>query len=159
MMPRVAGPQTSPRGQLSNPRPRRSSVRSHRSLRPSFLSALAIDARVAWMTPERSGSGGNGSGLLLTRASRVPICERRCVRAGAKLPGFMTVRWYNQAALISKPLARKLGLPHRAALPMRTRPRRVLASGCLARKNAGSRFVAILPHVRAAKLTINASYW
>jgi predicted amidophosphoribosyltransferase len=32
-------------------------------------------------------------------------------------------RGYNQAALISKPLARKLGLPHKAVLLMRTRPR------------------------------------
>jgi ComF family protein len=32
-------------------------------------------------------------------------------------------RGYNQAGLISKPLARKLGLPHRAVLLMRTRPR------------------------------------
>jgi ComF family protein len=32
-------------------------------------------------------------------------------------------RGYNQASLISKPLARKLGLPHQAVLLMRTRPR------------------------------------
>ncbi len=32
-------------------------------------------------------------------------------------------RGYNQAALISKPLARRLGLPHKAVLLMRTRPR------------------------------------
>jgi len=32
-------------------------------------------------------------------------------------------RGYNQAGLISKPLARKLGLPHKAVLLMRTRPR------------------------------------
>jgi ComF family protein len=32
-------------------------------------------------------------------------------------------RGYNQAALISKPLARELGLPHKAVLLMRTRPR------------------------------------
>jgi len=32
-------------------------------------------------------------------------------------------RGYNQASLISKPLARKLGLPHKAVLLMRTRPR------------------------------------
>ena len=32
-------------------------------------------------------------------------------------------RGYNQAGLISKPLARALGLPHRAVLLMRTRPR------------------------------------
>ena len=32
-------------------------------------------------------------------------------------------RGYNQAALISKPLAVKLGLPHKAVLLMRTRPR------------------------------------
>lgn len=32
-------------------------------------------------------------------------------------------RGYNQAALISKPLARTLRLPHKAVLLMRTRPR------------------------------------
>jgi ComF family protein len=32
-------------------------------------------------------------------------------------------RGYNQAGLISRPLARKLGLPHKAVLLMRTRPR------------------------------------
>ncbi|MGB9466750.1 MAG: ComF family protein [Candidatus Acidiferrum sp.] len=32
-------------------------------------------------------------------------------------------RGYNQAGLISKPLAKKLGLPHKAVLLMRTRPR------------------------------------
>lgn len=32
-------------------------------------------------------------------------------------------RGYNQARLVSKPLARKLGLPHKAVLLMRTRPR------------------------------------
>jgi ComF family protein len=32
-------------------------------------------------------------------------------------------RGYNQAGLISKPLARKLGLPEKAVLLMRTRPR------------------------------------
>jgi ComF family protein len=32
-------------------------------------------------------------------------------------------RGYNQAAVISKPLAKILGLPHKAALLMRTRPR------------------------------------
>ncbi len=32
-------------------------------------------------------------------------------------------RGYNQAALVSKPLARRLGLPHRAVLLVRTRPR------------------------------------
>jgi len=32
-------------------------------------------------------------------------------------------RGYNQAGLISKPLARKLGLPHKAVLLMRTKPR------------------------------------
>ncbi|MGC2233255.1 MAG: ComF family protein, partial [Candidatus Acidiferrum sp.] len=32
-------------------------------------------------------------------------------------------RGYNQAGLISKPLARRLGLPHKAVLLMRTRPR------------------------------------
>jgi ComF family protein len=32
-------------------------------------------------------------------------------------------RGYNQAGLVSKPLSRKLGLPHQAVLLMRTKPR------------------------------------
>ena len=39
-------------------------MRSHRLRRPSWRSARAIDHRVSCTTPVRSGSGGNGSGLL-----------------------------------------------------------------------------------------------
>jgi predicted amidophosphoribosyltransferase len=66
-------------------------------------------------------------------------------------------RGYNQAGLISKPLAWKLGLPHRQCCSCG--PGHDRKSRCSAWRNGGSRFVALLPHVRAAKLTINASYW
>ena len=66
-------------------------------------------------------------------------------------------RGYNQAGLVSKPLSRKLGLPHQAVLLMRTKPRP--NKQILAWRNGGSPFVALLPHVRAAKLTISAFYW
>ncbi len=36
---------------------------------------------------------------------------------------------------------------------------RVLANRCSVWRSGGSRFVALLPHVQAAKLTISASYW
>jgi predicted amidophosphoribosyltransferase len=62
-----------------------------------------------------------------------------------------------RAALLSKPLAKRLGLPHRAVLLMRTRARP--DKQCSVSRNAGSLFVAFLPHVQAAKLTIYASYW
>jgi hypothetical protein len=61
---------------------------------------------------------------------------------------------YNQAALISKPLAERLR--HRAVLLKRASP--VLISIFWARRSAGSRFVALLPHLQAAGLTIGASY-
>ena len=66
-------------------------------------------------------------------------------------------RGYNQAALLSKPLAKRLRLPHKAVLLMRTRARpdkQALSLG-----NDGRQCVALLPHVRASKLTIYASYW
>ena len=41
-------------------------MRSHRFRWPSLASALATDQRVRLTTPERSGSGGNGTGLPRT---------------------------------------------------------------------------------------------
>jgi hypothetical protein len=52
--------------QLSNPRPRRSSVRSQRPRRPAFRSAASRRLRVSWITPKRNGSGGNGNGFERT---------------------------------------------------------------------------------------------
>ncbi len=46
-------------------------VRSHRSRRPSLRSARASEARVSWITADRTGSGGNGTGLLRTMPSSV----------------------------------------------------------------------------------------
>src|SRR5258708_3822742 len=51
---------------------------------------------------------------LLTSASRVPLCEE-CLSAFA--------RGSNTAAIVSKPLAKRLRLPHKAVLLMRTRAR------------------------------------
>ncbi len=65
-------------------------------------------------------------------------------------------RGYNQADLIARPLARRLGLPYRSVLLMRTKPRP--DKHILATRNAGSPYVALLPHAEAAKLTIYASY-
>ncbi len=66
-------------------------------------------------------------------------------------------RGYNQAALLSKPLAKRLRLPHKAVLLMRTRAR--ADKQALSLENDGRPCVALLPHVRASKLTIYASYW
>jgi hypothetical protein len=55
------------------------------------------------------------------------------------------------------PPAPKLGLPHKSALLMRTRLR--LDKQVLSLEERGPRFVALLPHVQAARLTVNASYW
>ncbi len=52
--------------QLSNPSPSRSSSRSHRPGRPPLRSAAASRPRVNWTTAQRSGSGGNGTGLVRT---------------------------------------------------------------------------------------------
>ncbi len=38
-------------------------------------------------------------------------------------PARQRQRGYNQAELIARPLARRLGLPHRSALLVRTKPR------------------------------------
>jgi hypothetical protein len=56
-----------PASQELKPRPKRSRVRSHRSLRPWFRSALAREARVSWMTADRTGSGRKGAGLVPCR--------------------------------------------------------------------------------------------
>ena len=66
-------------------------------------------------------------------------------------------RGYNQGALLSKPLAKRLRLPHKAVLLMRTRAR--ADKQALSLENDGRPCVALLPHVRASKLTIYASYW
>src|SRR3978361_1018789 len=50
----------------SKPSPSRSSDRSHRVRWPARASALATDQRVRLMTADRSGSGGNGTGLPRT---------------------------------------------------------------------------------------------
>jgi predicted amidophosphoribosyltransferase len=67
-------------------------------------------------------------------------------------------RGYNQAAFIAKPLAKRLGLPYKSVLltPAIAPARKSI---CSLSTSAGSPFVALLPHVRAAKLTIYASYW
>ena len=64
---------------------------------------------------------------LLTSASRVPICEG-CLAADVVVPVPLhrereRERRYNQAALLSNPLAKRLRLPHKAVLLMRTRAR------------------------------------
>jgi predicted amidophosphoribosyltransferase len=56
-----------------------------------------------------------------------------------------------------RPLAKRLKLRHRAVWLMRKRPDPTSISS--AGRSAGSRCVALLPHVRAAKLTNYASYW
>ena len=57
--------------QLSNPRPSRSSSRSHGPRRPPLASARTSARCVARITAQRAGSGGNGSGRLRTSFSRV----------------------------------------------------------------------------------------
>ncbi len=52
--------------QLSKPSPSRSSVRSQSPIRPAFRSAAASRLRVNWTMAQRSGSGGNGTGLVRT---------------------------------------------------------------------------------------------
>lgn len=69
-------------------------------------------------------------------------------------------RGYNQAALISKPLAKRLRLPHKALLFMRTRARpdkRILSLEERWESVCGA--FAARPIVRAARLTAFASYW
>ena len=66
-------------------------------------------------------------------------------------------RGYNQAALLSKPLAKKLRLPHKAVLLVRTRARP--DKQVLSLEERWGLCVALLPHTQAAKLTIYASYW
>jgi predicted amidophosphoribosyltransferase len=66
-------------------------------------------------------------------------------------------RGYNQAELVAKPLARKLGLPYRALLLTRTKPAQTCASSVW--RSAGTRYVALLLLVRGAKLTTYAYCW
>jgi hypothetical protein len=54
-------------------------------------------------------------------------------------------------------LGKRLRLPQKAVLLMRTRAR--LDKQVLSFEEPGSPFVALLPHVRAARLTVCASYW
>ena len=66
-------------------------------------------------------------------------------------------RGYNQVGLISKPLARQLGLSHKAVLLMRTRPsppKQLLTLGERWESVRGA-----FATRRAAKLTKKASYW
>ena len=56
---------------VSKPSPSRSSRRSHGPRRPPCSSACASARLVAWITAQRAGSGGNGSGRLRTSSSRV----------------------------------------------------------------------------------------
>ena len=60
-------------------------MRSHRSRRPSLRSARAIEARVSWMTAERAGSGGNGTGLVRIIASEVRSVCSPCSRSSMVL--------------------------------------------------------------------------
>ncbi len=66
-------------------------------------------------------------------------------------------RGYKQAAQFSKPLAKRLRLPRKAVLLVRTRahPDKQL----LSLEERWGLCVALLPHAQAAKLTIYASYW
>jgi len=66
-------------------------------------------------------------------------------------------RGYNPAAQLSKPLAKRLRLPRKAVLlvPMRAHSDQQV----LSLEERWGLYVALLPHARAAKLTIYASYW
>jgi hypothetical protein len=115
---------------------------------------------------------------LLTRASRVPICEQRRTRSnGREVTGFRTGRWEWFAGLLAEETKRRnstLGCGRRGAgsfaigsgRAARTKPRSrasrwpvAAAEQALSFAERGSPFVALLPHVQAAKLTISASYW
>jgi predicted amidophosphoribosyltransferase len=65
-------------------------------------------------------------------------------------------RGYNQAELLSKPLARLPKLPHQGVLLVRKRPRPAKLALTLCERWRLS--VAILKYAQAAKLTIGASY-
>jgi competence protein ComFC len=71
-------------------------------------------------------------------------------------------RGYNQAALISKPLSKRLRLPNKAVLLMRTRARpdkQVLSLEERWESVRGAFATRPGSQVQAAKLTIYASYW
>jgi len=67
-------------------------------------------------------------------------------------------RDFNEAELLSKRLAKRLEISsrRRASGEKRTAGGQALADNPA---SAGSRFVVLLPHIQAAKLTIDASYW
>jgi competence protein ComFC len=72
-----------------------------------------IEPLGAWFAERLAGVVGRESGIMSADVI-VPVPLHR---------GRERERGYNQAGLISKPLARKLRLPHEAVLLMRTRPR------------------------------------
>jgi len=75
----------------------------------------------------------------------------------ARYTRFGGERGFNQAELLSRRLAKRLAVPHQGILLVRKRPR---PDKHLLTSNEGRRrFVVLLPHVRAAKLTSGASYW
>jgi hypothetical protein len=57
-----------------------------------------------------------------------------------------------------RPLSMQLDLPTQSLLLVRAKPE-TGQTCCSASSQGGSWFVALLPHVQAAKLTIYASYW
>ena len=72
-----------------------------------------IEPLGAWFAQAAGGSRAAGSGKLeVDIVVPVPLHRQRYRERG-----------YNQADLIARPLARQLGLPYRAVLLMRTRPR------------------------------------
>jgi ComF family protein len=72
-----------------------------------------IEPLGAWFAERLAGLVNTGGGALAADVVvPVPLHRER-----------QRERGYNQAALLSKPLAKKLGLPHRAVLLMRTRAR------------------------------------
>jgi predicted amidophosphoribosyltransferase len=64
-------------------------------------------------------------------------------------------RGFNQVELFAKPLAKRLGIPYRLVLLMRTRPRP--ENICWIMRKDGNRYVALLRSSRAGELTIPAS--
>ncbi len=66
-------------------------------------------------------------------------------------------RGYNQADLIAKPLARKLGLPYAPCCWCAPSPAQTSTSSPW--RSAGTQYVALLPRVQASKLTTYAYCW
>jgi predicted amidophosphoribosyltransferase len=143
------------------------------------LRSRASDALVSVFFP----AGCRLCERVLVRARTVPICEEClgsfaavggavCERCGQPLAAWSLggaadvvvpvplhrqrerERGYNQADLIARPLARKLGVPYRAVLLVRTKPRPGKYS--LSLEEPGTRYVPLLPHVQAGKLTTYA---